>query len=182
MFNISFYFFYLDFFINLINLLSIRRYINKNDKVIINGNFLPIHNFLNCKKKILSIRAVGELGIDRNNNPKFSFRYYIKILLNIFNFLPRIIWKKMSFNCKKSEYQFNSKYLIDLFKKKNNVKLKIKYYPPIVDKNIYKKFKKIKNKKIKKGIVLFGNSNYKGVHIFKEIASFLKMKRFISST
>ena len=103
-FNISFYFFYLDFFINLINLLSIRRYINKNDKVIINGNFLPIHNFLNCKKKILSIRAVGELGIDRNNNPKFSFRYYIKILLNIFNFLPRIIWKKMSFNCKKSEY------------------------------------------------------------------------------
>ena len=178
LFNVSFYFFYFDFFINFFNLLKLKNYIDKNDSVIINGNFLPLHNFLKSKKIILSIRAVGELGIDRNNNPTFSLRYFIKIFLNIFNFFPRIFWKIMVFNCKKSEYHFNSQYLINLFKNKNKIKLKIKYYPPIIDKKIVIKFKKIKNTHIKKGIVLMGNSNYKGVHIFKEIASNFKNELF----
>ena len=178
LFNISFYFFYLDFFLNFFNLMNVRKHISKFDKVIINGNFLPIHNFLDCKNKILSIRALGELGIDRNNNPIFSFRYFIKVLLNILNFFPRLIWKTMVFNSKVSEYHFNSMYLIKTFKSQNILKLNIKYHPPIINKNIIKKFRNLKKRNIKKGIVLFGNSNYKGVHIFKKIADYFNNEIF----
>tara|TARA_A100001015_G_scaffold267492_1_gene317562 strand:+ start:374 stop:1390 length:1017 start_codon:yes stop_codon:yes gene_type:complete len=177
-FNVSFYFFYLDFFLNFFNLIIIRKYINKTDKVIINGNFLPIHNFIDCKNKILSIRALGELGIDRNNNPRFTFKYFFKIILNILNFSPRLIWKSMVFNSKAAEYHFNSKYLIKIFKGQNNLKLKLKYIPPIIDKNIIQKFRNLKKKNVRKGIVLFGNSNYKGVHIFKKIADYFKDEIF----
>ena len=178
LYTVSYYFFYFDFYLNFFNILKVKKFIDKKDEVIISGNFLPIHNFLNCKKIILSIRSLGELGIDRNNNPILSFRYFVKIILSIINFLPRLLWKYQVFNSKKVEYHFNSKYLIQLFKSKNKLKLKIKFSPPQIDRDIIKKFKVLKKNKIKKGIVLFGNSNYKGVYIFKKIAKHLEKELF----
>ena len=56
----------------------------------------------------------------------------------------------MVFNSKAAEYHFNSKYLIKTFKGQNNLKLKLKYIPPIIDKNIIQKFRNLK-KKYKEG-------------------------------
>ena len=175
------YFFYADFFFNLFLLLKIKKYIKRNDIIYCNGNYAPIHSFIECKKKIISIRSEGELGIYNNFYSVFSISYYLKFALQIFNFPIKFIWLKFLLkSLNNATFEVNSKYLIKEFKKKKVKNLKILYSEPIINKSIKKIYNKIKNKipLRRKGIVMFGDNIYKGSNIFKKIAKKMPFEKF----
>lgn len=182
LFKISRYFYYADFFFNLVLLLKIRKYINLNDIIYCNGNYSPIYNFINCKKKIISIRSEGEIGIDNNLYSPLNFRFYLKFFLQKFNYIFKVIWLFFLLkNARDAIFEFNSKYLISKFSGiKNLNRIRFIYSEPIINKNIKNIYKIIK-KKIplkKKGIVMFGDSPYKGSHIFRQIAKKMPNENF----